>query len=233
MRRISLTCFGLFTLLGCAHTEPTPSASLDQVKAVVPFGDKVPNAEGLDANGDGLVSDQDALWFKALVDALGDVTGDDKLHYAGLKDAEAVWLKVGFGGKSPVVEGLSALTPAQKYGLRIDAAYAQSAVESLKSEIRNLKVPLAGLALRGRFVANRDVVEMGSLCRDLADFLPAAAGDLLSESRKVAVFDLDDTVWAGHIMDLGILAVAHGGLWSSSALDETADDISFSSFHEF
>ena len=50
-------------------------------------------------------------------------------------------------------------------------------------------------------------------------------GDVLAQGRKVAVFDLDDTVWAGHIMDLGILAVAHGGLWSSNALDQIAEDL--------
>ena len=54
---------------------------------------------------------------------------------------------------------------------------------------------------------------------ELQTFIPTA--ELLNPNERwTAVFDLDDTVWAGHIMDLGILAIAHGGLWPSNALDD-------------
>ena len=78
--------------------------------------------------------------------------------------------------------------------------------ENLASDSRDLSLPISGLALRGRFVANQDVVEMNALCSELQTFIPAA--ELLNPNERwTAVFDLDDTVWAGHIMDLGILAV--------------------------
>ena len=77
--------------------------------------------------------------------------------------------------------------------------------------------------MRGRFVANQDVVEMNALCSELETFIPS--GDLPNPNERwTAVFDLDDTVWAGHVMDLGILAIAHGGLWPSNALDDIASE---------
>ena len=78
--------------------------------------------------------------------------------------------------------------------------------------------------MRGRFVANQDVVEMNALCSELETFIPS--GDLPNPNERwTAVFDLDDTVWAGHVMDLGILAIAHGGLWPSNALDDIASEL--------
>ena len=108
--------------------------------------------------------------------------------------------------------------------LKVDAHYAARSLKTLASDSRDLSLPISGLALRGRFVANQDVVEMNALCSELETFIPS--GDLPNPNERwTAVFDLDDTVWAGHVMDLGILAIAHGGLWPSNALDDIASEL--------
>ena len=113
------------------------------------------------------------------------------------------WETVGFGQPAPLIAALAALSPDERYGLKVDARYAASSLKTLASDSRDLNLPISGLALRGRFVANQDVVEMNALCSELETFIPS--GDLPNPNERwTAVFDLDDTVWAGHVMDLGI-----------------------------
>ena len=128
------------------------------------------------------------------------------------------------GQPAPLVAALATLSPDERYGLKVDAHYAARSLKTLASDSRDLSLPISGLALRGRFVANQDVVEMNALCSELETFIPS--GDLPNPNERwTAVFDLDDTVWAGHVMDLGILAIAHGGLWPSNALDDIASEL--------
>ena len=224
MRQICSTLLCLLTSVGCASLGNGGATSDAPVVSAAPYLGKIPLTDGLDANGDGRLSKADADWFGTLVDGLGDVQAPTGLHYAGLKDPIATWKKVGFGTPQPVLSGIETLSVEERYGLRIDALYSQKSLALLKVEVPASNQPLASLALSGRFVANRDSVDMASLCGEISSFIPGDQSDL-SDLRKVAVFDLDDTVWAGHIMDLGILAIAHGGLWGTKALDGVAGEL--------
>ena len=212
------------SLSSCAHLESTVSQGGDAPLNELPFAAEIPLARGLDANGDGAITPQDAEWFAKLSDALVDAEKVGALHYAGLKEPRKVWETVGFGQPAPLVAALATLSPDERYGLKVDAHYAARSLKTLASDSRDLSLPISGLALRGRFVANQDVVEMNALCSELETFIPS--GDLPNPNERwTAVFDLDDTVWAGHVMDLGILAIAHGGLWPSNALDDIASEL--------
>ena len=185
---------------------------------------RFPLARGLDANGDGAITPPDAEWFAKLSDALVEPRRSGLLHYAGLKEPDRFGKRVGFGQPRRCRRACDTLSH-ERYGLKIDAQYAARSMKMLATETRDLSLPISGLALRGRFVANQDVVEMNALCSELATFIPSMAPLGNPNERWTAVFDLDDTVWAGHIMDLGILAVAHGGLWPSNALDAIAAEL--------
>ena len=225
MRRNCLFSLSLLLLWGCAHQGHHASEVQGPASITAPFSEKAPTARSLDADGDGVLTQGDAEWFGMVVDALGDAPKAGTLHYAGLKAPTEVWTAIGFGTSVPAVDKVPGLSTADRYGLSVDAGYAQKAVQSLKTDVKDLSLPLSGLALRGRFIANRDAAEMTSLCEELASFVPGDASDLLNETPHYAVFDLDDTVWAGHIMDLGILAIAHGGLWSSTGLNGIAKEL--------
>ena len=220
---VMILCLAL-SLSACGHFASSVSDDVSPPLRELPFDSKVPLARGLDANGDGIITPRDAEWFFKLADALNDAEKVGDLHYAGLKEPRKVWDAVGFGQSTPLVAALATLSSEERYGLKVDAQYAARSLKTLASDSRDLSLPISGLALRGRFVANQDVVEMNALCSELQTFIPTA--ELLNPNERwTAVFDLDDTVWAGHIMDLGILAIAHGGLWPSNALDDIATEL--------
>lgn len=213
-----LTCW--LTLAGCT-SELFSSDDVQPAPISVPFSESVQRFKSLDANGDGVVERKDADWFAELHNAIGAVEPQSHLHYSGLEEPIKTWRKVGFGTPNVRLDAIADLTPEQRYGLSIDAGYLHRSLEAVAAFPNDAEQVLSGSALAGRFISNRDVAEMRTLCNEVATLIPEAK-PLPRSEKAVAVFDLDDTVWGGHIMDLGILALAHGGLWSSSALDGTA-----------
>ena len=210
---------------GCVAGTSSSTNTPEVAPSIVPFSDKIQRFKSLDATGDGVVDASDGAWFKDLHSALGSVEPLGHLHYAGLKTPAKTWSLVGFGSARVRTEGLSELTQEERYGLSIDSGYLYRSLRAVSVFPTDAEEVVSGSALTGRFVSNKDVAEMRHLCGDITTLLPTAT-PLPNSEKAVAVFDLDDTVWGGHIMDLGILALAHGGLWSSSALDDTAKALS-------
>ena len=107
------------SLSSCAHLESTVSQGGDAPLNELPFAAEIPLARGLDANGDGAITPQDAEWFAKLSDALVDAEKAGTLHYAGLQEPRKVWGTVGFGQPAP--RALATLSPDERYGLKVCA----------------------------------------------------------------------------------------------------------------
>ena len=127
MRRNCLCSLSMLLLWGCAHQGQPASEAQGPASITAPFSEKVPTAMSLDADGNGVLTQGDAEWFGMVVEALGDAPEASTLHYAGLKAPAEVWAAIGFGTSVPAVDKLPGLSTAERYGLSVDAGYAQKA----------------------------------------------------------------------------------------------------------
>ena len=77
---VFILCLAL-SLSSCAHFENAESQGGMNLSNELPFAAEIPLARGLDANGDGAITPQDAEWFSKLSDALVDA---EKVGYIAL-----------------------------------------------------------------------------------------------------------------------------------------------------